>query len=256
MPNAEPESRAVIVMAAQAEEVLTGLREALQPLPVDLKEAGGGLEALNLARDQQADLLLADMPLGDVSGVGLCRLVREDSELAGLSVVLVCPYRHEIDRILGFEAGADDVVQRPFYTRELTSRVGAILRRARARHEHSNTLGAVQEGPLLFDPATGRVEVAGRPVNFTPKEYEIFAAVARNSGRILSRNRIVYEVWDHPIGDPRVVDAHIKAIRRKLGEAGRAIQTVRGVGFRFSMTDVADASDPEPLEAQDEGPNA
>jgi len=225
-------SRRVLVVASDA-ETRAQVRAALETVPLAPVEAKSGREALRRAEADPPDLILVDMQLEDMTGLGLCRLIRERRGLAGAPIVLLSAFDHEIDRILAFEIGADDFVAKPFYRRELASRVGAILRR-------SEGAGRGRTAPLLraasfdLDPERGRVEVDGRRVELTPKELEVLGVLVRNVGRVLSRERIVTDVWGRRSGDLRVVDAHIKSIRRKLGDASAALQTVRGVGFRFA----------------------
>jgi DNA-binding response OmpR family regulator len=181
--------------------------------------------------------VITDMLLRDITGLGFCRLLRESPTLERVALLLLSSFTQEIDRILAFEVGVDDFVAKPFYKRELASRVGAILRRSGTHSSGSGELPGGGERELRFDPERGRLEVRGRRVELTPKELDIVAVLVRHEGRVLSRERIVGEVWGEPPTDPRVVDAHVKAIRRKLGESADALQTVRGVGFRFAQPD-------------------
>jgi DNA-binding response OmpR family regulator len=209
------------------------VREALAPLPsAEIEEVSGVREALAAAETKKPDLLVSDMVLRDATGIALCRLVREHSSLSNLPVVLLSAFKEEMDRILAFEAGVDDFVSSPYYRRELLSRVRAILRRAKAARGVSPT--HLTEGPVRLDMEKARVEIFGERVDLTPKEFRIFSVLVRNDRRVISRERIIGEVWEGASTDPRVVDAHIKVIRRKLGPLAATVQTVRGVGFRFT----------------------
>jgi len=222
-----------VLLAASDPETREQVRAALETVPLALAEAKTGREGLEQAEQAPPDLILVDMQLEDMTGLGLCRLIRERRGLAGTPIVLLSAFDHEIDRILAFETGADDFVAKPFYRRELASRLGAILRRTDGPGRGGGP-PALRAASFQLDPERGLLEVEGRRVDLTPKELEVLSVLVRNVGRVLSRERIVTDVWGRRSGDPRVVDAHIKSIRRKLGDASHALQTVRGVGFRFA----------------------
>lgn len=229
------ESRPRILVVSPEAETREGVREALAALPCHIELIAGAREAIESAEREVPDLVISDMVLRDATGTALCRLLREHPRLSGVPILLLSALKEEMDRILAFEAGVDDFVAVPYYGRELLSRVRAILRRA--RHASRGPADEGLEGAVRLDLDGARVEVRGGRVDLTPKEFRIFAVLVRNDRRVLSRDRIIDEVWDRAITDPRVVDAHIKAIRRKLGPVGDAIQTVRGVGFRYVPPD-------------------
>jgi two-component system phosphate regulon response regulator PhoB len=218
------------------------VREAVESLPCEIEEVSGAREAVAAAEAQKPDLLISDMVLRDATGVALCRLVREHPSLSNLPIVLLSTFKEEMERILAFEAGVDDFVPAPYYRRELLSRVRAILRRAKAAR--ATPAAQMAKGPVRVDLARAQVEVFGERLNLTPKEFRIFAVLVRNDRRVMSRERIINEVWDGASTDPRVVDAHIKVIRRKLGHLADSIQTVRGVGFRY-MSPESDQDEPK-----------
>jgi len=222
-----------VLLAASDPAARDQVRAALETVPLALTEATTGREGLRRAEQAPPDLILVDMQLEDMTGLGLCRLMRESPNLSGIPIVLLSAFDHEVDRILAFETGADDFVPRPFYRRELASRLGAILRRTDGPGRGGGP-PALRAASFELDPERGLLEVEGRRVDLTPKELEVLSVLVRNVGRVLSRERIVTEVWGRRSGDSRVVDAHIKSIRRKLGDASHALQTVRGVGFRFA----------------------
>ena len=212
------------------------MREALGPLPSEIEEVSGGREAVKAAEAERPDLLISDMVLRDATGIALCRLVREHPRLSDLPILLISTFKEEMDRILAFEAGVDDFVATPYYRRELLSRARAILRRARAAGEPP--AAQLSEGPVRLDPDRAYVEVFGKRIDLTPKEFRIFALLVRNNRRVLSRNRIINEVLGGWARRPaRAGRSHIKVIRRKLGPFSNTIQTVRGVGFRYMSSE-------------------
>ena len=190
--------------------------------------------ALDFVRDQRPDLILLDTVLPDVSGLGLCRMLRESGDGGRIPIVVVSGHASEVDRLLAFEAGADDFLAKPFYAAELSARVAAVLRgfTERPGDVHAPMRRA---GALHVNLASGVAVLQGRRLDLTGKEFEILATLVSQPGRVMKREQLVARVWGATGPQSgRAVDAHIKSIRRKLGEARRCIETVRGVGYRFS----------------------
>ena len=203
---------------------------------LDLAEASGIDEALGEARRFPPDVVLSELVLADGSGFALCRSFREDEVLASKPIVLVSRWFLEADRILGFECGADDFVAKPYFARELASRVRAVLRRSAhlllAPEEKQFTS---REGDLVVDSNRRAAWVDGVIVPLTPREFSLLEALAASGGRVLSRTDLIVQAWNSPDGLlERSVDAHIKSLRRKLGAARDAVETVRGLGYRFA----------------------
>lgn len=211
------------------------LMESLASPLLELSGVSTGAEALAFAAREKPDLLLTELVLPDMSGLGLCRLLREDPALAHLGIVMVTTHASEIDRILAFEAGIDDFLAKPFYARELASRVGAVLRRASPSRAAPSFPELQTRGAIAIEADASSVTVGERRLDLTPREFHLLAALIRHSGRVLTRRQLITRVWgaesEHT---DRVVDAHIKSIRRKLGKAKGCVETVRGVGYRFS----------------------
>jgi DNA-binding response OmpR family regulator len=192
-------------------------------------------EALEYATREKPDLIVLELALPDVSGSGLCRLLRENPALAHTGLVMVTDHASEIDRVLAFEAGVDDFLAKPFYARELASRIGAVLRRSGgARPGHALEYDASPH-TVAVHAADGSVLVGDRRIDLTPREYRLLTALIGQAGRVITRRQLITLVWgaDSAHSD-RVVDAHVKSIRRKLGEAKDCVVTVRGVGYRFA----------------------
>lgn len=204
---------------------------------LEIASVASAREALDYAAREKPDLIALELALPDVSGLGLCRLLRENPALGHTGLVMVTDHASEIDRVLAFEAGVDDFLAKPFYARELASRVGAVLRR-------SGGAGGVRErgeyDPVAHDlvsvrAADGSVLVGDRRVDLTPREYRLLAALIGQAGRVVTRRQLITSVWGpESAHSDRVVDAHVKSIRRKLGDAKDCVETVRGVGYRFS----------------------
>jgi len=207
---------------------------ALATRRIECEGVSSGLEALERAVRKPPDLVLCDFFLPDVSGPGLCRLLREHPELRGIPVVMVSSYGSEIDRVLAFESGVDDFLPKPFYASELSARVAAVLRGFETREPGGRGGGALDAG-ITVDVQRGVAEVQGRRVDLSPTEFDLLSTLVVQSGRVMRRGELLERVWgpDAPHSE-RAVDVHIKSIRRKLGEARDCIETVRGVGYRFA----------------------
>ncbi len=203
------------------------------PLVAGLKREGydvsrvatgeGALEA------SPADLVLLDLRLPDIDGLDVCRQLRERSRVP---IIVLTARGEETDRVVGLELGADDYVVKPYGLRELIARIRAVMRRAAAL---GGADGPLRAGELEVDERSRRATLAGRELELTPKEFELLAALARDPGAALSRQRLLAEVWQTSwYGSSKTIDVHVAALRRKLGDPGW-IETVRGVGFRLHV---------------------
>jgi two-component system phosphate regulon response regulator PhoB len=196
----------------------------------DVRTASTGQEALDELARKRPDLVVLDLMLPDHSGSEICRRIRGKMDTAKLPVIMLTARSEEVDRVVGFELGADDYVTKPFSPRELVLRIQAVLRRSR----EDDASGPLVHGSLDLDPERFRCRVAGRPVDLTAKEFGLLEALMRRPGRVLSRDKLLSEVWGDDIAVTlRTIDTHMKRLREKLGEAGSLIDTVRGVGYRF-----------------------
>lgn len=196
--------------------------------------AGGGEEGLRIARDKKPDLVLLDLMLPDLPGTEVCRQLKSDPALRGTQVVMLTAKGEEIDRVVGFELGADDYVVKPFSLRELLLRIQAILRRSTGEHE---TAKSFQFGRLRVDREAHRVWANDEELELTALEFKLLVTLYDRRNRVQSRSALLSDVWgiDADI-TTRTVDTHVKRLREKLGDAGQYIETVRGVGYRFTDT--------------------
>lgn len=196
-----------------------------------VETAGGARAALEAARARPPSCVLLDLQLPDASGLDVCRALKADAATRSIPVVIVTAKGEEVDRVVGFELGADDYVPKPFSPRELVLRVRAILRRAEGR---AVPAAPAAVGPLAVDEAAHRVLVGGREVPLTATEFRLLAFLARRPGRAHARDALLAEVWRDALETgSRALDTHVKRLRRKLGPAGRLLETVRGVGYRL-----------------------
>jgi DNA-binding response OmpR family regulator len=190
--------------------------------------ASDGEQALAAAREHSPDVVVLDVMLPALDGLEVCRRLRTFSDAY---VLMVTARSDELDRVVGLSVGADDYVVKPFSPRELIARIKAMLRRPRA------AAGARIAGPLTIDLAARRVSVDGTPVTLSLTEFELLAALMRDPGVVVSRQRILDRVWGTDfVGDDHLIDVHVGNLRAKLGDDAtrpRFIETVRGVGFRY-----------------------
>jgi DNA-binding response OmpR family regulator len=207
---------------AIADPLVAGLRrEGYDVSRVDTGE--GALEA------SPADLVLLDLRLPDIDGLDVCRQLRERSRVP---IIVVTARGEEADRVVGLELGADDYVVKPYGLRELIARIRAVLRRTASLAAEGEVL---RVGDLEVDERARRASLGGRALELTPKEFELLAALARDPGAAVSRQRLLAEVWQTTwYGSSKTIDVHVAALRRKLGDPGW-IETVRGVGFRLRV---------------------
>jgi len=196
------------------------------------RTAGSGAEALARVRAVAPDLVVLDLMLPEMTGLEVCRRLRADPTTAGVPIIMLTAKTDEVDRIVGLEMGADDYVAKPFSPKELVARVRAVLRRARPG-EATRPLAA---GTVRLDTSRHVVTVGGRPVELTPKEFDLLHALLDADGRVLSREHLLNRVWGYARADEiesRTVDVHIRRLRSKLGPEERRIATIKGVGYRL-----------------------
>ena len=190
-------------------------------------------DALKAAQADPPDLVLLDLMLPDGSGTDVCRVLKTTPATRAVPVIMVTARGEEIDRVVGFEIGADDYVVKPFSVRELILRVKAILRRS----EGDVPAGEAEMvfGCLRIDRGAHRVFVSEREVVLTALEFRLLITLIERKNRVQSRDTLLSDVWGlHMHVETRTVDTHIKRLREKLSEAGEYVQTVRGVGYRFA----------------------
>jgi two-component system, OmpR family, response regulator RegX3 len=207
---------------AIADPLVAGLRrEGYDVSRVDTGE--GALEA------SPPDLVLLDLRLPDIDGLDVCRRLRERSRVP---IIVVTARGEEADRVVGLELGADDYVVKPYGLRELIARIRAVGRRTAALVSNGEIL---RVGGLEVDERARRASLDGGELELTPKEFELLAALARDPGAAVSRQRLLAEVWHTTwYGSSKTIDVHVAALRRKLGDPGW-IETLRGVGFRLRV---------------------
>jgi len=212
-------------------------RDIVEMIEYNLREEGyetvsafDGEEGVNVAKTKQPDLIILDIMLPVIDGFEVCRILKNEDTTAHIPIIILSAKSQEVDKVVGLELGADDYVTKPFSPRELIARARAILRRGQVRQPGLR----MERGDLVVDGAKHKVTVGGEEISLTTTEFKLLEFMAGRPGVVLSRDQILDAIagYDSLVYD-RTVDAHIKSLRRKLGQAKDYIQTVRGVGYRF-----------------------
>lgn len=203
-------------------------REGFQTIVVD-----NGLDALPVFDREGADLVLLDVMLPGMSGMEVCRKLRE---VSSVPIIMLTAKDSELDKVLGLDLGADDYVTKPYSARELIARIRAVLRR-RSAETDSATESVLQGGPVRMDIDRHVVTVNGEEISMPLKEFELLEILLRNVGRVMTRGQLIERVWGADyVGDTKTLDVHIKRLRSKIepdSSAPQYVVTVRGLGYKF-----------------------
>ncbi len=200
---------------------------------IDVEMAASGDTALTAAAAQPPDLIVLDLTLPVLNGLEVCRILRQRPATATVPIIMLTARTSEGDRVVGLDSGADDYVTKPFSARELAARVRAALRRGRA--EGVPTAAVYRGAHLVADFDAVAIAVDGAAVKLTRREFELLRYLVDNRNRVLSRDRLLERVWGYAhVIETRSVDVHVGRLRAKLGAAGRHIETVVGLGYRFA----------------------
>ncbi|MGH7732086.1 MAG: response regulator [Candidatus Eiseniibacteriota bacterium] len=190
-----------------------------------------GEEAIRQVFASRPDLVVLDLMLPGRSGLEVLREIREEPTTRDLPVLVLTARSAEMDKLLGFEHGADDYLTKPFSPRELVARLRALLRRS----QPARAGGIVEVGDLRVDTLAREVSCQGRPLTLTPREFELLAFMASRPGRVSTRDELLRKVWGYDyMGETRTVDVHIRRLRAKLGARSEVIETVMGAGYKLA----------------------
>lgn len=213
--------------------------DILNLLEYNLKRAGfqailakDGPEAIEAAKSHRPDLVLLDIMLPDMEGTEVLRRLKSQEATSVIPVIMLTAKGEEIDKIVGFELGAEDYITKPFSPRELILRVKAVLKRTAERPVPPDR--AISYGGLTVDLSRHKVTVSGKPVELSSTEFRLLSELMQAKGRVLTRDTLLDRAWGRDcFVIPRTVDTHVRRLRSKLGVAGEYIETVRGAGYRF-----------------------
>ncbi len=193
-------------------------------------------EANEKLKSKKFDLILLDLMLPDGSGLDLCKKIKSNSETEATPIIILTAKDDEVDKVVGFELGADDYVTKPFSVRELILRVKAILKRSDTKTKEVVEVER-QFGDLKIDVDSHEVHVDSQLIELTALEFRLLKELVDKRGRVQSRDQLLSEVWGYNAEvTTRTVDTHIKRLREKLGSMGKNVQTIRGIGYKFSRT--------------------
>lgn len=222
-----------ILVVDDEEKIRTVIRKYGEFEGYKISEAANGIEAVEMCRKNNYDLVILDIMMPELDGFTTCRKIRENKDIP---IIMLSARGEEYDKIHGFELGIDDYVVKPFSPRELMMRVKVVISR------HSTSGGGEQEHEVfqaegLYIDFTGRiVQIDGEKAEMTPKEYDLLFYLVRNKGIALTREKLITDVWGYDYyGDDRTLDTHIKLLRSSLKEYRRFLVTLRGVGYRFEV---------------------
>ena len=195
--------------------------------------AGSLHDAEKILQSQSLSLILLDLMLPDGSGLDFCRKLKTNSKTESIPVIILTAKDDEVDKVVGFELGADDYVTKPFSVRELILRIKAVLKRGEAKKDIVEV--ERQFGDLKIDIESHEVYVDEMQIELTALEFKLLNQLVETRGRVQSRDQLLTEVWGYSAEvTTRTVDTHIKRLRTKLGSMGKYVQTIRGVGYKFS----------------------
>ena len=197
--------------------------------------APDGEEALSNIKKVLPDVLILDLMLPGLSGLDVCKSIRADDDIRDMSIIMLTAKGEEIDRVIGFELGADDYVTKPFSVRELILRVKVLLKKQRESLVENKL---VTFGPIRIDLDAHELKINDKEIVLTALEFKLLQHLVKRKGRVQTREQLLGEVWGYSAEvTTRTVDTHIKRLREKLGNTSDYIQTIRGVGYRFSNVD-------------------
>ncbi|MBQ1453546.1 MAG: response regulator transcription factor [Ruminococcus sp.] len=196
----------------------------------EVEEATDGMQAIQICRQKEFDLIIMDVMMPELDGFSACREIRKFRDTP---IIMLSARGEEYDKIHGFELGSDDYVVKPFSPKELMMRVGAVIKRS-GKGDSAQKNDVFTYNGLEVDFSARTVTIDGKRVEMTPKEYDLFFYMVRNKGIALTREALISEVWGYDFfGDERTLDTHIKLLRKSLGDYSKCIVTLRGVGYRF-----------------------
>lgn len=223
-----------ILVVEDEPSIVTLIKFNLEQAGFSVLTAEDGNTGLQLAVDENPDLIVLDIMLPGIDGIEICKTLRQ--EKINIPILMLTARDEELDKVLGLELGADDYLTKPFSPRELVARIKAILRRTRQEEEVTEE-SVITIGDLTIYVEQFEVELKGKPVELTPKEFELLLFFANHHEKVLSRDQLLNGVWDFEYdGDTRIVDVHVSHLREKIEDDVKQpqyIKTIRGFGYKM-----------------------
>src|SRR3990172_8481497 len=218
-----------ILVVDDENDILTLLKYNLEKAGFKVLPSQDGPEAINTAAREKPDLIVLDIMLPSMEGTEVCRILKGREGTRDIPIIMLTAKGEELDRIVGFELGADDYIIKPFSPRELVLRVKAVLKRGQEKE-----LKVIKAGPVNIDIGKSTASVEGKVLSLTATEFRLLVELAKSPGRVLTREVLLDRVWGEGcFVIDRTVDTHMTRLREKLGDHGDCIETVRGFGYRF-----------------------
>lgn len=197
--------------------------------------ANNGIDAIKLVKEEKPKIILLDLMIPGKDGYDVCKEIRSNSDMKGISIIMLTAKSEEFDKVLGLELGADDYITKPFSVRELLARVKAVLRRTSTKEEVNEVIAI---GDLTANFEKREISIKEKVLDLTLKEFELLEILIKNKGKILTRETLLDKIWGYEyIGETRTVDVHIRYLRKKIeldDKNPKFIETIRGVGYRFN----------------------
>ena len=224
-----------VLLVDDEEDLLEMLTHNLEKEKFLVSTATDGEKAIKLAKEELPDIIILDLMLPVIDGLEVCRQLKKEEITSSVPIIMLTAKGTEVDIVTGLELGADDYITKPFRMRELIARIRAVLRRS----EEKKRKEVIKVGDLIINTLSYRVTIKGKPISLTTHEFQVLRTLSENRGRVMTRYQIMESAWlgnemapDRIVID-RNIDVHILSLRRKLGKAGRYLQTIRGVGYSF-----------------------
>ena len=225
----------MILIVEDEPDIRKNLKYNISREGFDVITAGSLSESEEIVNSNSISLILLDLMLPDGSGLDLCKKFKSNSKTESIPIIILTAKDDEVDRVVGFELGADDYVTKPFSVRELILRIKAVLKRGQTKKEVLEV--ERQFGDLSMDIESHEVYVNNDEIDLTALEFRLLRHLVDRRGRVQSRDQLLSDVWGYSAEiTTRTVDTHIKRLREKLGPMGKYVQTIRGVGYKFSRS--------------------
>lgn len=220
-----------ILVVDDEKDIIELIRYNLEKEGLKVITATSGEEAIRRSLNENPQLIVLDLMLPGIDGLEVCRILKRETKTSSIPIVMLTVKSDETDIVVGLELGADDYITKPFSPRILAARVKAILRRKEPKEEKAEI---IKIGPLTINLAKYQVSLKNKPLSLTSTEFKILAFLARNKGKVFTRDQLLDKAWkEESFVVDRTVDVHIRRLRQKLGSASYLIETIRGVGYKF-----------------------
>jgi len=225
-------SKEKILLVEDDKNISKLVKYNLEKAGFEVNAADRGEKAIEMLDRAPVDLVVLDIMLPEIDGFEVCKRLRQAEGTKNIPIIMLTAKGEEVDRVLGFELGADDYIVKPFSPRELVLRVKAILKRGKAPEHKKDMLSAEN---IIIDMPRHRVTVDKKEMELTLMEFNLLVTLIERRGRVQSRERLLNDVWGIASEvTTRTIDTHVKRLRQKLGRAGKFIETIRGIGYKFS----------------------